>query len=94
MGPRQRHNSHVNNLLDIFQYFINKGTNSPIMNKMCRLCLYNKARQILLVEVFTKIYGVICKQQTQFQKKNSEYFSQAYVFTNDLNEIFINLDHK
>lgn len=60
----------INNLIDIFQYFIHKGTNSPIMNKMFRICLYNKARKILP----EKINKIICNQQTHYKKVFSKYF--------------------
>ncbi|MFQ6666667.1 hypothetical protein Gotur_032941 [Gossypium turneri] len=52
----------INNLLDVFQYFIHKGKNTTIMNKIFRICLYNKSRQILPVEIFTKINEIICNQ--------------------------------
>ncbi|MFQ6620362.1 hypothetical protein Gotur_000419 [Gossypium turneri] len=68
------------------------------MNKVFRLCLYNKARNILPIDLFKKIDGAIDKQNALFQKGFSEYFLQAYVFTNDLGEEFptikFSLDHE
>ncbi|MFQ6629982.1 hypothetical protein Gotur_006954, partial [Gossypium turneri] len=84
----------INNLLDVFQYFIHKGKNNYIMNKVFRICMYNKARKLLPVEIFTKINEVICRQQIQFQKAFSEYFLQAYVFTDYLDNEFPTLKYK
>ncbi|MFQ6660732.1 hypothetical protein Gotur_029139 [Gossypium turneri] len=68
------------------------------MNKIFRLCLYNKAQNILPIDLFRKIDGAIDKQYALFQKVFIEYFLQAYVFTNDVGEEFptikFRLDHE
>ncbi|MFQ6653013.1 hypothetical protein Gotur_024630 [Gossypium turneri] len=68
------------------------------MNKVFRICLYNKARNILPVDLFRKIDGAIETQYASFQKAFTEHFLQAYVFTNDLGEEFptikFRLDHE
>ncbi|MFQ6639960.1 hypothetical protein Gotur_016018 [Gossypium turneri] len=58
------------------------------MNNIFRLCLYNKARNILSIDLFRKIDGAIDKQYALFQKVFTKYFLQAYVFTNYLGEEF------